>query len=165
MTPTDKDYAEFARLALEYKLLGLSNLVAWGDEVIETRDDPPTWALDLSMVPNVETAVMVLNGMQWERGTITPGLAKEMLVQLTHREWTCGKIGWRRILSIFWNVDFSPDDKAVGRRADYHLLASLLSCYLEEFEAGVMTEGQINDAVNDFFCSLEPAIVPLPSWV
>ena len=165
MTPTDKDLAEFARLGLEYKLLGLPNLVAWGDEVIESRDDPPTWALDLSMVPNVETAVTVLNEMQWERGTITPGLATEMLAQLTRREWVFGKIGWRIVLTIFWNVDFWSVEMSVGRCANYRLLASQLSYYSEEFEGGNMTERQINDAVDDFFWELNTAIAPLPTWV
>ena len=42
MTPTDKDIAEFVVLAWEFKFLGLPQIVAWGDEVIETQDDPPT---------------------------------------------------------------------------------------------------------------------------
>jgi hypothetical protein len=65
LKPTIKDLVHFVAEAFEYELLGLPEVVAWGDEVIATSDDPPTWALDLAMAPDLESIGAILRQMEW----------------------------------------------------------------------------------------------------
>ena len=165
MQPTDKDLAEFALLALEFKLIGLPQIVAWGDKVIEARDDPPTWALDLSMAQDVESVNTILNQMQWERGTLTPYLAQKMLFHLTYKKWKSSELHWQDIRLIFWDGRLSPDKKSASELHDFEILSGTILALWEELDGGFITEPEIVTVVNNYFQSYDPSSTPLPSWV
>lgn len=167
MTPTEKDIAEFVVLALKYKFLGLPQIVAWGDEVIETRDEPPIWALDLSMANNLEVAQAVLRQMHWMRGDLTPLMPKRLLVALMKRDWQSGKLQWEQVWRPLWDIIPEKDIRHcrglpfVGVELIRELYG--LIDWRAECEANVK-HCEIETVVDQIFATCESSVTLLPYW-
>ena len=169
MTPTDKDLAEFALLGLDYKFLGLPTLVAWGDEVIETRDDPPTWALDLSMAVSEEAAQSVLSQMRWLRGDLTPLIPERLLVALMKRDWQNGKLKWEQVCWPLWII---IPEKDCRRGLDLPFvdvqlireMVDLVDCR-EFLSYGSIKDDDINNLMDRIFATSDSNVILLPNWV
>lgn len=169
MQPTDKDLAEFALLGLEYVFIGLPNLVAWGDEAIETRNDPPTWAFDLSMATKLEDALSVLRQVHWLRGEVTQLMPQRLLFVLMKRDWTSGKLHWRKALPPLWHLLPEPDRRR--RRTlpfvDVGLIRDLCG-WVESMDFmydSPITENEIIALLEQVFVTSEPGSIALPNWV
>jgi hypothetical protein len=49
MDANTKNLAEFARLALRFRLLAPASIVAWDDALVADRDVPEPWFIDLAL--------------------------------------------------------------------------------------------------------------------
>ena len=167
MTPTDKDIAEFVVLALKYKFLGLPQIVAWGDEVIKTRDDPPTWALDLSMADNEEAVQSVFRQMHCMRGDLTPLMPERLLVALMKRDWQSGKLQWEQVWRPLWDIILEKDVRLCRGLpfVDVELIRELygLIDWRAVCEANVK-HSEIETLVDKIFATCEPNVILLPYW-
>ena len=167
MTPTDRDLAEFVLLGLEFKLLGLPQVVAWGDEVIVTRDDPPTWALDLSIADKEEAAQSVFRQMHWMRGDLTPLMPERLLVALMKRDWQSGKLQWEQVYRPLWEIIPEKDYRRCRGLlfVDVELIRELdgLIDWRAECEANVK-HSEIETLVDRIFATCESNVILLPYW-
>ena len=171
MTPTEKDLAEFARLGLEYKLLGLPQIVAWGNEVVETRDDPPSWACELAMAGSEVAALAVFETMQWLRlcGDLTPLMPQRLVLALIKRHWISGKLQWEQVC---WPLLDLIYEKNGGRCRGTPLvdveeirdLYGWIDWRVYENDRSV-TNDEINAFLERIFATSESNMIPLPNWV
>lgn len=166
MTPTDRDLAEFVLLGLEFKLFGLPQIVAWGDEVIETRDDPPTWALDLSMADKEEAALAVFKDMHWIRGDLTPLMPQRLLLALMKRDWMSGKLQWQQVWWPLWDLIPEPSCRGLSF-VDVELIHELydLIDWRGYKNDDSVTDGEITILVDRIFATSESNVIRLPNWV
>ena len=75
MEPNDKDFAEFARLGLRFRILPPTAVTAWADGIIAETDVPATWLVDLAMATDSE---MMENALRLVPGDAHADLAERV---------------------------------------------------------------------------------------
>ncbi|MDB5342226.1 MAG: hypothetical protein JWP89_603 [Schlesneria sp.] len=163
MKPTVKDLSQFVAAALGYDLLSLSEVVAWGDEVIASNDQPPTWALDLAMASDLEAIGSTLRQMEWRPDCSTPLTTERLLVGLLRRHWINGKVDDQKAASLLWQILLMSDqESAFGQFIDIESVRKLhYREYLDEFPHCDDIPWQLNQ----IFTSCSSLAELLPAWI
>jgi hypothetical protein len=157
MTDDNKNLAEFARLALAYELLTVSEIRQWGDLLLLSSDDPANWMIEVSLI-NPENAYQVLKavpGRSDDRRT-----AELTCVILTVR-WKSGQADIHTVRRVGW---------------DFHLLELLpeidqtdwgvvLEVECEGLSEGWRTESEVKDLINESLAQYQALATELPDWV
>jgi hypothetical protein len=157
MTPTDKDLAEFATLGLRVRLLETAQVQSWADSVIAAHDEPPVWAIDLSMA-QVNEMGRLLNAVP---GEISGDLPVKMLSGLVHRRWMNGSISIQQVRKIGFQLHLEDRLPRPDVGGDWGVV---LECLFEEFDHGYRTEAEMRKFVEE---NLSPYAINqeyLPTW-
>ncbi len=158
---SEKDLAEFALLGLKYKLLRLEQIVAWVDELIDERDNPPTWAIELAMASDAETAGSIL---RWIRGDVTPDLPAKLIGGLLLRRRDCGALNWRDVTGFVSDLY----DREYGREEDLRLIPRQLAYDLiiseEWFYQHELSEADMDALVDLILLPFHDYEILLPGW-
>jgi hypothetical protein len=154
----DRDVAEFCHLGLRLGVLSLADVHAWADDMIVARDEPPTWAIDLSTA-ELEAAIRALNAVP---GKPTTDVPVKLIVALVRRRWSSGQVSLGQVQSIGWQLhgwDRLPLP-AVG--GDWGVV---LYCEYEEFEQGYRTDSQMRNSVDDKLAPYAEFEQMIPEWI
>jgi hypothetical protein len=158
MAPSDREIAEFCLLGLRFAVLPLSAVHAWADEVIATRDEPPSWAIDLRTA-SVAEALSALNAAL---GSAANDLPVNLLVALVRRCWQKGELSLRDLKDIGFqlHLDGRLPQPSVG--CDWGVV---LSCEYEEFEQGYRSDDKMRASVEGKLAPYATYEHRLPGWV
>ena len=166
MIPTDKDIAEFLLLAFEFDLIEMSQVETWEDDVIDSRDEPPAWAIDLSMSKDYEETRRILRDI---RGLKTPGVADLMVFGLLKR---------RRQMGSPWNQVWYPLSELLRDRDTYEWDSkvvtplnrdAIMNLYMlvdwHEYSPGSVSDDELNAEVDKIFAEDHRSLDLLPAWL
>ncbi|HEY4263484.1 MAG TPA: hypothetical protein VGM98_25195 [Schlesneria sp.] len=163
LQPTVKDLVQFVTTALEYELLSLSEVVAWGDNVIASQDVPPTWALDLAMAPDLLAVGEILRQMEWLPGSCTRLMNERLLLGLLRRCWINSIVDSEKAKSTLGQMQLHYNDhQAYGEFVDIEAVRRLLFReYLEDFPHCDDVPWQLGQ----IFASCQSLDELLPDWI
>jgi hypothetical protein len=142
MTPSDKDFAEFAQLGVRLGLLKPIQVQGWADNVILERDVPPDWAIELCTA-NPPEMIGVLNTVP---GQISGGMPVNLLVGLIRQLWRNGELSIPEVRKLGWRLHSEgrlEKPKGVG---DW---GAVLECECEELDEGYRTEAEIGASIEE----------------
>jgi len=106
MDVTDRDIADFYRLALEnsnsdLRLASIPDVVGWVDSLIAASDVPDGWMLELSLIKTPDAAQIALSQIPTPA---TEFLGASIFVAYIDRLWNSGVISRDEACHLLWNV-------------------------------------------------------------
>jgi len=143
MTPTDKDFGEFATLGLQLRLLTPANVQSWADGIIAAHNEPPAWPIDLSMA-QLNEMTRLLNTIP---GQLSGDLPVRMLLGLVHRKWKNGSISIQQVRGIGFQLHL---DRRLAQPEVGGDWGVVLECLCEEFDGGYRTEAEMRELVDEY---------------
>ena len=159
MKPNDKDFAEFARLGLRFRILPPTAVTAWADGIIAETDVPPTWLVDLAMATDSES---MENALRLVPGDAHADLAMCLFLALVYRQLRSGGLTVRDVHSIGWSLHCELALPNPDGQADWGVC---LEVECEELDAGWRTEDDLRASIEQKLAQYSVHVESLPVWI
>jgi hypothetical protein len=159
MAFSSRDLADFARKAIEFRLLGPTAVVTWADSMIAAEDAPPSWAIELSLTP--DDAHEMISRLRQVPGTPTDSLPMYLFLGLLRRKWMDGDITVGQMRGIGWQLHSADAIPTPDGKTDWGIL---LECEGEEFDEGRRSGPEIAASIDEKLQPYEEYERLLPAW-
>ena len=144
-TPTSKDIAEFVRLMVHFGFLGPEDIVRWADWILVESDEPPTWAIDLSLTRGQE-AVELLKRVD---GDGHEGLAVQLLCAYLRRLWYEKKVDMMQLRRIGWDLHCQGLLPELDTGGDWGVSLEVLSEPLDALDVASWIVGEVKEFIRE----------------
>lgn len=158
MEPNGKDLAEFARLALRFRILPRSSVTTWADGIIAQTDCPAPWLIDLAMADDAESMEQALRYVPGETQTDLP---IRLFLALVYRQWSSGSLSIEHIRKIGWSLHCELALPSHDGQADWGVCIEV-EC--EELDAGWRTEDDLRASIEQKLAQYSDLEGKLPAW-
>jgi len=153
MTPTNRVFAEFYRLALLYsdanrRLVQPTDVTAWVDGLIATSDVAYEWMIDLSFAQSTED---LMRGLCNVPGIATNHLGASIFVAYLRKLWLSGTFQRDEACRLLWNL---RDEVRPEHHAEVIVPQLILDDAETAFEQGDRDPTdftRVDDAIHEFF--------------
>ena len=157
MPPSIRDYAEFAQLALQFDLLDVRAVQAWADTIIAAHDQPPLWAIELSLA-TPDYGLELLPTVPGTRSDNVPGL---LLLALVRRRWHAGSLSLCALHTVACSLRNSG---IIPWRPNFGDWGVIVDCYFEEHQEGYSTEQELRASISESLEEFASHYPLLPPW-
>jgi hypothetical protein len=158
LKPNPRDLAEFALLALRFRILAAATVIEWADGIIESGDaSPPSWVIDLALAkPNT-----VEDALKRVPGEAHAELPIRLFLALVRRRWQSGRLSIGDVRGIGWRLHGELTLPTPDGQADWGVC---LEAEGEELDEGWRTEDDLRISIDEKLAEYSDVEPALPDW-
>ncbi len=157
MTNDRKTLAEFARIALSYDLLTISEIREWGDSLLLSAADPVNWMIEISLI-DPENADQVLKTVP---GSLNENRTADLVCAILTVRWKSAQANIATVRQVGWDfhvLELLPE-------IDQTDWGVVLEVDCEGLSEGWRTESEVRDLINKSLSQYQALAAELPDWV